>query len=423
MFNRRQTLSGLGAAALSLAAPRIARAQTKTLAWVTHPAILAATGDGELLRRFQAATGITVEATTFPTEALGPRIQAEFIARSAAFDVMSMADAFWTSSLARFVEPLDSYIQAAPPPGGMADFSPGMVQQFRVPQTAAGPIMGLPQRVSVSLLYYRKDLLEAAGLPVPADFAAYYAAAAKLTREGMTGSVFQGLQGQAGVLDWYEFAAPRGADLLAAPDWKKAAFNSPAGIAALELRRRMIVEGLVNPGVLSYGFDDAINAVAQGKAASAVLFSAYWPRFEDTKTSKVAGRMGYAPVMRETGVDLAYPARGWALSMNRVSARKEMAWEFIRFLTDAPQQLWMALNNGNPVSRISVAQSPELARAVPIAGALAAALPHAKIMPNSPALPRVYDAISTQLGAVLAGNKPAAEALAEAEKATNALLA
>jgi ABC-type glycerol-3-phosphate transport system substrate-binding protein len=126
--------------------------------------------------------------------------------------------------------------------------------------------------------------------------------------------------------------------------------------------------------------------------------------------------------MRRSGVDLAYPARGWAMCINGSSAKKEMAWEFIRFLTDAPQQKWMAINKGNPVSRISVAKDPELAAVVPIAGALAEALPFAKIMPNSPALPRVYDAISTQLGPALAGSKSAKDALAAAEEAVNALV-
>lgn len=155
MIGRREFL---GAAAGALAMPAVLRAQTRTLSWVTHPAILGATGDGEMLRRFEAQSGIKVEAVTFPTEVLGQRIQQELIARSAAFDVMSMADAFWTTNIARFCEPLDPLIKAAPPPGGMADFAPGMVQQFRVPQTADGPVMGIPQRVSVSLLYYRADL-------------------------------------------------------------------------------------------------------------------------------------------------------------------------------------------------------------------------------------------------------------------------
>ncbi|WP_376093612.1 extracellular solute-binding protein [Roseomonas sp. CCTCC AB2023176] len=419
-MHRRAILLG---AAASLAAPAVPKAQARTLSWVTHPVILQATGDGELLRRFEAATGIRVEPVTFPTEVLGQRIQQELIARSAAFDVLSVADAFWTTSLARFCEPLDPLIRAAPPAGGMDDFSPGMVQQFRVPQTPDGPILGIPQRVSVSLLYYRADLLRAAGLPVPRTLEAFVAAAKELTRGGISGAVYQGLSGQAGVLDWYEMAAPLGADLLAAPDWKRAAFNSPGGVKALEARRRLITDGSVNAGAVGYGFDDAINAVAQGRAAMSVLFSAYWPRFADRRSSTVADTIAYAAPMRDDGVSPAYPARGWAMSVNRASAKKEMAWEFIRFLTDAPQQKWMAIEKGNPVSRLSVVRDPEFVAAVPIAAALGEALPHAKIMPNVPQLPRVYDALSRHLGAALAGTASARDALAAAEGEVNRLLA
>jgi multiple sugar transport system substrate-binding protein len=420
---RRRLLQAGAAVASALAAPATARAQARSLAWVTHPAILGATGDGEMLRRFEAETGVKVEAVTFPTEVLGPRIQQELIARSTAFDVFSMADAFWTTNVARFCEPLDPLIAANPPPGGMADFSPGMVQQFRVPQTENGPILGIPQRVSVSLLYYRTDLLQAAGLAVPGTLDQFMAAAARLTREGMAGAVYQGVQGQAGVLDWYEFASPMGADLLAPPDWKRAAFNTEPGIRALEARRRLITEGHVNPGVVGYGFDDAINAIAQQKAAMSVMFSAYWPRLKDARTSQVADTIGFAAPMRSTGVSPAYPARGWALTINRATPKKELAWQFIRWLTDAPQQKWMAVNRGNPVSRLSVVADADFAAAVPIAAALREALPHAKIMPNAAQLPRIHDVLSRQLGAALAGSVTARDALAAAETDVNRLLA
>jgi multiple sugar transport system substrate-binding protein len=420
----RRSLSVFGlAAAASVSAPAVLRAQNRVVSWVTHPAIFAATGDGELLKKFEAQTGVKVEAATFPTETLGQRLQQELVARSAAFDVMSMADAFWTTSVARFCQPLDDLIKSSPiPNGGLADFAPGMVQQFRVPQTADGPIIGIPQRISVSLLYYRDDLLKAAGLVPPKTLDEFVAAGKALTKDGMHGVVFQGAQGQVGVLDWYEFAAPLGVDMLAPPDWKKAAFDTPAGVRALELRRKLIVDGIANQGVVAYGFDDAINAVAQQKAAMSVMFSAYWPRFEDAKTSQVVGKVAYAAPMRDPGVDLAYPARGWGLMINGASAKKDAAWEFIKFLTDAPQQKWMVLNKGNPVSRVSVARDPDVASALPIAKALSDALPHAKIMPNAPQLPRVYDSLSRHLGAALSGGASAADALKAARAEVDKLL-
>lgn len=196
MIDRRAVLASGALAAGMIASPGVLRAQTRTLSWVSHPAIIGATGDGEMLRRFEAQSGIRVEPVTFPTEVLGQRIQQELISRSPAFDVMSMADAFWTTSVARFCEPLDALIRAEPlPSGGLADFAPGMVQQFRVPQTVDGPIMGIPQRVSVSLLYYRTDLLRAAGLEVPRTFAQFVAAARAMMRDGVSGAVYQGAAG------------------------------------------------------------------------------------------------------------------------------------------------------------------------------------------------------------------------------------
>lgn len=423
-MTRRQFVAGATAlSAGSLAMPNIARAQASTISWVTHPAIFDATNKGELLKAFEEKHKVKVEIVTFPTEALGPRIQQELISRSPSFDVLSLADAFWTTSVARFVEPLDALMKKSPLTGGIEDFAPGFVQQFRVPQTVQGPVLGIPQRMSCSLLYYRKDLLEQKGLKVPTTIREFHETAGKLTEGTRYGAVYQGVQGQAGTLDFYEFAAPQGADLLMAPDWKKAAFNTPAGIEALEIRRRLIADKFVSDGVISYGFDDAINAIAQQRAAMSVMYSAYWPRFEDPKTSQVVGKIGYAPTFADPSKPQVYPARGWCMSVNAASTRKELAWELIKFVTDAPQQKWMAINRGNPVSRLSVLADPEVQAAVPVAAALGKALPKTKVMPNVSQLPKVYDALGLSLGQALSGAKPAAAALAEAETAVNAILA
>ena len=421
MQQRRCFLAGAGAMAGAMAFPAIVRAQSRSITWVTHPAIFAATGDGELLKQFETKTGIKVEVVTFPTETLAQRIQSEFVARSPAFDVMNVADAFWSPTFARFLEPLDELIKKAPlPSGGLEDFSPGMVDFFRLPQNPKGNVMAIPLRMSVSLLYYRKDLVKATGLPLPRTLDDFGRLAKALTRNGVNGAVIQGAQGQVGVLDWYEFAAPFGVDFLAA-DQRKAAFNTPAGVAALEQRRQLIADGIVDKGAISYGFDDAITSVSQGKAAMGVMFSAYWPRFEDAKQSKVVGEIGYASPMRSDGVTNAYPARGWGLAINAVSAKKELAWEFMRFISDAPQQKWMGINKGNAVTRLSVLSDPEFRSKVPIAEALTATQRYAKMMPSTPQLPRMYDALSRHLGAALSGATKPADALKQAETEVNAL--
>ena len=73
MIDRRQ-LTALGlAAGACLAAPAVLRAQTRTISWATHPAILGATGDGELLKKFEAQSGIAGCAS----QTTGPKLNSE----------------------------------------------------------------------------------------------------------------------------------------------------------------------------------------------------------------------------------------------------------------------------------------------------------------------------------------------------------
>jgi multiple sugar transport system substrate-binding protein len=428
MIARRSMLvGGFAVVATTISAPGIPLAQQRTVNWITHPVIFDVTGKGELLKKFTEQTGIKVEVTTFPTDALAQRIPAEFIANSDAFDLMSIAESFWTTSLARFAEPLEPFIEKSPlPAGGLADFSGGMVQQFRVPQTAQGRIYGIPNRMSADILFYRKDLLAAAGLAVPKTLDEYYEVAKKLTNktpgQEMFGVVYQGIQSQQGVLDWYDWAAPQGVDILTPPDWKQAAFNTPAAVKTLELRRRMVAEGLASPGVLSYSFDDAINAMAQGRAAMSIMSPAYWTRLEDPKSSTIAGKVGYAAAPRDPAVKEAYFVRGWSLVLNKASKNKDAAWELIKFLTAPEQQAYMAINHGNPISRISVLRNPDVAAKIPVSAAAAEALASARIQPNSPALPRVWDALAKHISAAQAGSVSAADALAAAERDVAPLL-
>lgn len=427
MINRRNVLISGAATGALLCAPRIARAEARTVTWITHPVIFEATGSGALFADFTAASGIKVEVTTFPTDALAQRIPAEFIAGSNAFDVCSMAESFWTTALSRFVEPLEDWNVRAPlPDGGLADFAPGMVAQFRIPQDDSGTIYGIPHRMSTDILFYRKDLLEQAGLAVPKTLAEYYEVAKALTRFGgnakLHGAVFQGIQSQQGTLDWYSWAAGRGVNVLVPPDWRRAAFNTPEAAETLDLRRRMIAEGIVTKGALSYSFDDAINAMAQGRAAMSIMFSAYWSRLNDPAISTIVGKVGYAAVPRDPGVERAHFVRGWSILMNKASRNKEAAWEFIRHFTSPDMQAQMAIRFGNPVSRISAAQRADVAAAVPVMPAVADSLPRAKIQPNTPELPRVWEALSLHVSNATAGTVPASEALAAAEAQVNALL-
>ena len=402
----------------------------QTIVWATHPVIFEATGNGKLLEEFEAETGIKVEVETFPSDALQQRITAEFVTGSGAFDVVNITNSFFNRDLVRFLEPLDDYLEASPlPDGGLADFTEGFVRQYRIPQTPDGDIYGVPNRVGLDIMFYRKDLLEAAGLDVPTTWEDYVETARALTQDtdgdGKTdiyGAVTQGNIWH-GIFSWFNWSASLGGDMLSPPEWNRSTLLTDANIRATELRARLVEEGSASPAVVNYGFDDAINAIAQGNAAMTVMFSAYWSRIENPERSTVVGKVGYAPAPRDPNVTEAYTGRGWALFIPEASENKDGAWEFIRFITNRKSQLFMAVEHGNAATRLSVVEHPEFQANVPIAGALAEAMPHARILPNAPEIRRIYDAISTEVNLSLAGEISGEEAMRRAAAAVSELLA
>jgi multiple sugar transport system substrate-binding protein len=404
-----------------------------TINWITHPVIFAVTGEGELFKEFTAETGITVEVTTFPGPALAEKIPAEFIAQSDTYDVIEFAEAWWTSDMAQHVEDLEEWNNRdALPDGGLADFPAGLVRQFRVPQVDSGKMCGLPHRMGVDILFYRKDLFQQAGVAPPDGVTSledYYQAAKKLTQDtngdGQTdiyGCVFQGASDQTGVLDWYDWASPFGADILVPPDWKKAGFNNEAGINALKFRRRMYEEGIVPEGVLAWRHVDVRDVMAQGSPALTIMYGPYWAQMEDQEKSKVAGKMGYGVPPRDPSINEAHFVRGWSLLMNKYSKKKKAAWEFMKFLTSNRSQIYQAVNHGNPPSRYSVFESEEYTSKVPTASAEAKVMKYSTIQPNHPELNAVNDILGRMLNAGISGEMTPEAALVEAEKQINALL-
>jgi ABC-type glycerol-3-phosphate transport system substrate-binding protein len=89
-----------GAAASALAFPAIVRAQNKTITWATHPAILAATGDGELLKQFEAKTGIKVELSQYAIQDMIPKTVAAMAAGTTPDVAYADVYDFATSALA-----------------------------------------------------------------------------------------------------------------------------------------------------------------------------------------------------------------------------------------------------------------------------------------------------------------------------------
>src|SRR5271165_210129 len=160
MRRRHLLQSSVAAAAL----PKFALAQSK-------PDKLVFVGDNgpwhwclveEVAPAFEKATGIKVDFTLLPIDALSARLKAELNSGTVGIDVIQ-----WTAPFAGWLAPhmedhekLLAKTAARHPDFDWDDFLPSV----RDMASYKGKVLGIPYRVTASILNYQKPLLEAAGL-------------------------------------------------------------------------------------------------------------------------------------------------------------------------------------------------------------------------------------------------------------------
>ena len=207
-----------------------------------------------------------------------------------------------------------------------------------------GKLMLLPWHTDVSNMYYQKSLFADAGNK--AKYKAKYGKelAPPVTIEdfknqilffanppNMYGTVFpgkeEGLTGR-----FYELLTTYGGTLFD-KDWKPA-FNSDAGVQALQFFKDIYAAKAVPAGTINYLWDD----IGQGFASGTIAMDYDWPGwagfFNDPKNSKIAGNVGVsrAPV-GPTG-----KRPGWSgshgFSVTKACENKPAAVSFAEFMTN-----------------------------------------------------------------------------------------
>ena len=130
-----------------------------------------------------------------------------------------------------WVHPLDEEIK---PAYNIGDVFDSLHQLY----SWKGKLYGLPIYSEVTILYYRADLLKAAGLDVPKTLDELSADAAKLNKPPRTfGIALRGLRGEGmNVYPWTEWLRSYGGDFLG-PQMQPV-FDSEAGIAGNRALRR-----------------------------------------------------------------------------------------------------------------------------------------------------------------------------------------
>lgn len=297
---------------------------TLRLVGANHPWQVAIT---PLLADFEAATGIKVNFEAYGEDQLNQKLTTEFTAGGSDIDVFMqrplqearvMLMNGWYEDLANCV---------ADPDFDFADFAEGAVGTT----TVNGVLTGVPIVTEQEVLYYRKDLLEAAGIAVPTTLDELKAAAEALTDKDneMYGFVARGQRSPL-VTQFSSFLYSSGGDWF--DENRQATINTPEALAAIDLYGTLLRE-YGPPGVLNMSWPQAVAIFAQGNAALYTDASSIYANMLDPEKSAVADKTGVAKFPAGPAGSIMYNVTSWGLAIHSGSQNKEAACEFIKWAT------------------------------------------------------------------------------------------
>lgn len=326
-----------------------------------------------------------------------------FLGGEATYDVVYM-DVAWMPKFAGqgWLRPLDGFF----PPDRQAEFLAGDIAGSRY----RGKTYRVPVQSDGGLLYYRKDLLAAAGIAPPRTWAELLAAAKRIQKPPeLWGLVFQGKQYEGLVCVFLELLWGNGGTLL--DDGGRVRVDSPEAVQALTwLVDAVRRDGVAPPGVLTFQEEEARHMFQEGRA----VFMRNWPyawNLAQQEGSPVKGKVGILPMVHGDGGTSAATLGGWGYGISSFSKNPEAAWTFIEFASRPAALKTAYLKGGIIPARRSLFSDPELAAKSPHYKDLLKVLEGARPRPVHPQWARMSDILQVHLSAALSGLSAPEDAL------------
>ncbi|MEO9652141.1 MAG: sugar ABC transporter substrate-binding protein [Roseobacter sp.] len=427
----RNALSAATALSLITAAGAYADGHSTTLT-------IATVNNGDMIRMqgltddFTAKTGHQVEWVTLEENVLRQRVTTDIAAKGGSFDLMTigMYEApIWAAN--GWLVPMDDLSAEY----DIDDILPAMREGLSYEGTMyAAPFYG-----ESSMIMYRKDLMEKAGMEMPKDPTWQFireAAAAMTDRDNEINGIC--LRGKAGWGEGGAFITVTANSFGARwfdEDWN-AQFDQPEWKAALDFYVGMMSES--GPaGYATNGFNENLNLFQQGKCGMWIDATVAASFVTNPDDSTVADHVGFALAPNSEGVEKRSNwLWAWALGIPAGTQKEAAAKEFIEWATSKEYIELVAANEGwanvPPGARISLYEN-ENYKEVPFAqmtlDSIKAADPKNPTVKPVPyvgiqfaAIPEfagIATEVSQEFSAAYAGQQTVDEALAKAQALTN----
>jgi multiple sugar transport system substrate-binding protein len=372
---------------------------------------------------FVAQTGVDVrlETTSMDLNPLHATLFDERALADGRFDLAFLAtDWIAEAHAAGLLEDLTPFMARDP----IADFPQGWSPSLLQLQSFAGGFWGMPYHDGPECLIYRKDLLAAAGIEVPATWDAFHEAARRLhdPANGVYGTTLALYPD--GHNTFYDFCIhtwTRGGepfDAQGRPDF----LTAPA-IAALDFIRTLARDTTaIAPDARELDSVRSGMLFCEGKVALMANWFGFAALGETWADSRVRGLVDVAPLPAGDGGRSVSLNVFWVIALAAGSHHKDTAWAFVRHLASAPMDRITTLE-GAIGTRRSTWDDAEVNRIVPYYHRLAWLHEHAREMPTHPRLADIAHVVDETIAAAIIGDAPSEQLLHAAQRRIEEFLA
>ena len=368
-----------------------------------------------LAREFeQANPGIHVRVQAIPWTAGHEKLLTAYVG-GALPDVAQLGNT-WIPEFAALgaLQPLDALVARDSVLVPRADYFPGILATNVVDDT----LFGVPWYVDTRVMFYRTDLLHAAGIAGPPTTWAQWRTALAAVKRVQPAGAFPALMP---LDEWAQpliFGLQSGAPLLA-EHGTRGWFRDPRFRRGFEFYVGMFRDGLA-PALANTQISNVYQEFAAGRVAMYITGPWNVGEFRRRLPDSLRGRWATAPLPGPDSAGASF-AGGASFVVMKRSPKQAAAWKFVTFMSDPARQARFFERTGDLPARRSAWELPILAHDEHLA---AFRTQLARVSP-SPAVPE-WELIATRMAAAAEraarGRQSVEEALAGLDGETDAIL-
>jgi multiple sugar transport system substrate-binding protein len=349
-----------------------------------------ADAQAELLKEFEKQTGITVKMDAIDYGQLYQKQVLNMSSKTGQYDLV-WAQEIWLPKYVKsgYLKPMNSYFNDKSLAENKFNISNYTKSIIKI-NTFNGKLYGLPTYIQTPILVYNEEMLEKEGLKVPSTWAEVLKVAKYFKAKG-TGIALPNKQGQAAVDVWAAIMRSNDGDYFNKNG--KLDLAQTKNVEAATFWQELAAQSM--QGSANWHYDEVNKALQFGTAPIGITASGLAAALEDPANSKVAGKIGYAPLpySKHTYGTLAI----WDWCVTADSKHPKEAFQLAAWLTSKETEKQMGLKTGQIAAVTSLNTDKDLVSKMPWLPAVGKALANSNTQPLDDNSPKLMDGMATAL--------------------------